>query len=360
MARLQSKDESESEEEEEEEEIKQVFKMNKDDTSSTLAEAKVEDTEPLSDLIADQNDESSSKESSNQEEEDSESDPREFSNQKSEFDDFDEDLIASERITPDKLTGSKENLAPHPALSSFPENKMRGRSFSSNVEDKTPIKDFTFIKKQITNTINILQSSDSPTESCRWLNRFIDVLYHHFIDEKSDEFESILCKILKGIYNKNRPSTITEIQLTKAVIGGSAPELLSFTLLEAQPHEVLVDVDLSFRGTVDIELTTDILVNFRSKNLATIPLLVKAHVKSLNGRLRIYFSKKENKGWYAYVTRPILKIELDPIIGEKNKIFLKNYTKIYSFIEGRLQQRLNKYTLPNKRPITIPFSGIQI
>jgi len=59
-------------------------------------------------------------------------------------------------------------------------------------------------------------------------------------------FEVILCKVLKAIYNINRPTYFDEILVHRAILGGKAPELLSFTLLESKPEEFLCDVDVSF------------------------------------------------------------------------------------------------------------------
>ena len=62
-------------------------------------------------------------------------------------------------------------------------------------------------------------------------------------------------------------------------------------------------------------LNTDIHIIIKEKEWGVIPLLVNAHVSSMTGKIRIFFSKNERKGWYAYVTRPVLKIDVDPILG---------------------------------------------
>ena len=51
-----------------------------------------------------------------------------------------------------------------------------------------------------------------------------------------------------------------EIFVHRAILGGKAPELLSFTLLDSKPEEFLCDVDVSFRGTVDVTVSTTILI----------------------------------------------------------------------------------------------------
>lgn len=164
-------------------------------------------------------------------------------------------------------------------------------------------------------------------------------------------FEMIICKVLKAIYNKNRPTYFDEILVHRAILGGKAPELLSFTLLESKPDEFLCDVDVSFWGTVDVTVTSTILI----KKFLKIPLKVIAHIKSFNGKCRIYFSQNEQKGWYSFVNTPIINFDLDPILGNKNQIYLKMFPKIKKIIEDKWQLRMNKYTLPCKRPLTIPF-----
>ena len=142
-------------------------------------------------------------------------------------------------------------------------------------------------------------------------------------------FETILCKVLKAIYNKNRPAYFDEILVHWAILGGKAPELLSFTLLDSKPEEFLCDVDISFRGTVDVTITSTILI----KKIARIPLKVNAHIKSLNGKCWLFFSQNDQKGWYAFVNTPIVNFELDPILGQKNQIYLKLFPKLKKIVE---------------------------
>ena len=66
------------------------------------------------------------------------------------------------------------------------------------------------------------------SESCRWLNRYIRILQHHFKDAKSEMFEKIIIIFLNVIYNKNRPNFLSEIAVKNVIIGGKAPELLSW------------------------------------------------------------------------------------------------------------------------------------
>lgn len=211
---------------------------------------------------------------------------------------------------------------------------LKNKSLSTLVESSSMFN----LTQQINNTTNINKCVINSNffinkmESCLWLNRAINVFYHHFRDAKSEMFETILKKVLKAVYNKNWPTYLKEIEVTKVIIGGKAPELLSFTLLDSKPDEWLCDVDISFRGTVDLSLNTTIILNFRKRNIANIPLEVKAHVKSLNGKCWLFFCKSEGKGWYGFVNTPIVDLDLDPILGKSNKLFLKVFPKVKKFI----------------------------
>jgi hypothetical protein len=51
---------------------------------------------------------------------------------------------------------------------------------------------------------------------------------------------------------------------------------------------------------------------------------MKVTVKSLNGKIRVFFSNDKTKGnWYGFVGKPVIRFNLDPIIGKENKFYIK-------------------------------------
>lgn len=82
-------------------------------------------------------------------------------------------------------------------------------------------------------------------------------------------------------------------------------------------------------------------------------------LKSLNGKVRVFYSNEERKGcWYGFVGRPVIKFNLDPVIGKNNKFQIKYIPKLRQLIEDMMSKRIDKYCLPNKRPLSIPITKI--
>ena len=139
-------------------------------------------------------------------------------------------------------------------------------------------------------------------------------------------------------------------------IGGAAPQFLSFQKLESEPHQFLGDVDVSFRGTVDITLSTEVKLNFRNTNYALIPITLKVRVKGVIGKLRIFLTQDlERMNWYAFVGQPSIKFEIDLIVGKDNKLSFSIFPKVKKFIEDLFARQMYKFVLPNKKRLEMPF-----
>lgn len=194
-------------------------------------------------------------------------------------------------------------------------------------------------------------------ESARWLNQLAKVVYSWYTNKKSLELNDILCKQLHKVYNDDeKPDFLGEIKVLDVAIGGAAPTFMSFQKLESQPHEFLGDVDVSFRGTVDITLSTEVHLNFRNTNYALIPVTLKVHVKGVTGKLRIFLTQNfKRMNWYAFVGQPNFKFELDLIIGKDNKLSVTVFPKVKRFIEDLMAKQMYKFVLPNKKRLEMPF-----
>ncbi|CAI2372864.1 unnamed protein product [Moneuplotes crassus] len=194
-------------------------------------------------------------------------------------------------------------------------------------------------------------------ETAHWLNQLAKVVYYWYTDKKSDELNNILCKQLHKVYNDDeKPEFIGEIKVLDVAIGGSAPTFFSFQKLESDDHQFLGDVDLSFRGTVDITLSTEVHLNFRKTNYALIPITLKVRVQSVTGKLRIFLTQDfERMNWYSFVGQPQIKFSIDLILGKDNKLSFSIFPKIKKFIEEIFQKQLYKFVLPNKKRLEMPF-----
>lgn len=147
-----------------------------------------------------------------------------------------------------------------------------------------------------------------------------------------------------------------EIKVLDVETGGVAPTFMSFQKLEAAPHEFLGDVDVSFRGSIDITLSTEVHINFRSTNYALIPITLMVHVKGVTGKLRIFLTQNtERMNWYAFVGQPNFKFEVDLIIGKDNTLSFSVFPKVKKFIEDMFAKKIYKFVLPNKKRLEMPF-----
>ena len=79
----------------------------------------------------------------------------------------------------------------------------------------------------------------------------------------------------------------------------------------------------------------------------------------MNGKARVFYSTDKTKGcWYGFVGKPVIKFNLEPVIGKDNKFSFKNVPKLREIIEDLVASKFNKYCLPNKRPLSIPITKL--
>jgi hypothetical protein len=167
----------------------------------------------------------------------------------------------------------------------------------------------------------------------------------------------LLCKQIHKVFNDDeRPDFLGEIKVVDISIGGAAPTFRSFQKLESEAHQLLADVDLSFRGTVEITVTTEVHLNFKGTNYALIPITLKVKVKGITGKLRVFITQDfERMNWYSFVGQPKIKFEIDLIVGKDNKLSFSIFPKIKKFIEDTCEKKMYKFVLPNKKRLEMPF-----
>lgn len=116
---------------------------------------------------------------------------------------------------------------------------------------------------------------------------------------------------------------------------------------------------MSLRSPVEILIKTEINFKIGSSNNVNIPLTVNIILRSINGKLRVFYSNDASKGcWYGFVGKPVIKFNLDPIIGKDNKFSIKYIPRLRELIEDLIGKRFDKYCLPNKRPLSLPLTKV--
>jgi hypothetical protein len=58
------------------------------------------------------------------------------------------------------------------------------------------------------------------------------------------------------VLNKGRPKLISEIEILDAKLSGKAPEFHKVQKLDSAPDDFLHDIDVSYRGTVEVLIST--------------------------------------------------------------------------------------------------------
>lgn len=189
---------------------------------------------------------------------------------------------------------------------------------------------------------------DGASESANWLNLLLVAFFEEWTE--SSKFQRYICRRLKKIYNKKRPSYIGEIEVVKVEMGPSAPQFKDFTKLVTEHQwEFFHEIDVSFIGEIKIEL------DFQVKVLTNFHVNIQVVVKSLFGRVQLYYCPSfKAKSWYSFIAEPAVNIGVEPIIGRMNKISLSDYPQVNAFIVNILLRKIPKYVLPNKRSIKIP------
>jgi len=67
-------------------------------------------------------------------------------------------------------------------------------------------------------------------------------------------------------------------------------------------------------------------------------------LKSINGKVRVFYSNDKNKGcWYGFVGKPVIKFNLDPVIGISKKFEIKYIPRLRRLIEELMEKRFDKY-----------------
>ena len=79
----------------------------------------------------------------------------------------------------------------------------------------------------------------------------------------------------------------------------------------------MYDVDLSVRSPIEVLIRTVVNVSISENNNFHIPVTCNISLKSLNGRVRLFFSNSK-ECWSSLLGTPVIKLNIDPVIGSEN------------------------------------------
>lgn len=112
---------------------------------------------------------------------------------------------------------------------------------------------------------------------------------------------------------------------------------------------------MTVKSPIEALIQTEVTVRISGSNSYKIPLLCKVVVKSLICRARINFSS-EFSCWYSLLGKPALKLSIDPQIGSENKLALKNFPRVQTFIEDLISSDMKEFCYPNKKTFNFPLT----
>lgn len=73
--------------------------------------------------------------------------------------------------------------------------------------------------------------------------------------------------------------------------------------------------------------------------------------------MRVFYSANESRRcWYGFVGEPVVKFDIDPVLGKTNKLSVNMLPQVTSFLVGILAKKVRKYVLPNTRTIAVPLT----
>ena len=78
----------------------------------------------------------------------------------------------------------------------------------------------------------------------------------------------------------------------------------------------------------------------------------------MTGRIRLFYTNNESNGgsFFAFVGKPVIKLNIDPVIGGENQLEVKNFPKIRQFIEEMFVKAIDVVVFPNRANIGIPVT----
>ncbi len=79
-------------------------------------------------------------------------------------------------------------------------------------------------------------------------------------------------------------------------------------------------------------IKTEVTLNLTENNTYTIPITCNVIVRSIYCSVRLFYSNNK-PSWFGFVGKPVIKFNIDPVIGKNSQFEVKNFPKLRSFLE---------------------------
>ena len=180
----------------------------------------------------------------------------------------------------------------------------------------------------------------------KWLNALLGRLFLS-LQETDALNRALLDKVYKKLTKINKPGFLDDFVIEKVDVGNSVPFLMNPRLSELSPEgSMRLLTDLTYKGSLEIIISTKVNINlgshFKPREVA-IQLSIK--VKEITGPLEVLFKPPpSNRIWYAFVSEPILDLEIEPIVSSSKL----SYNVITNVIKGKFAEAI-------KESLVVPF-----
>ncbi|CAD8074449.1 unnamed protein product [Paramecium sonneborni] len=205
-------------------------------------------------------------------------------------------------------------------------------------------------EEQICQSEDIVEDLNVSTTS-QLLQKLLKVLVNDW--KESEYFKGKIKKILHKTFNKKRAAMLSEITVTELKIVGDSPSLSEIQALRQDVNEFLCDMDLSFRGKIQIVLNTNIIINWPKEY--QVPVEIKITISTFTSRIRLCFVPTYlGKSWLSMIGQPVINLDIEPTFLQKYNI--AKIQQIADLIREFLIGKVKLMTYPNKLTIKIPLS----
>eukprot|EP00743_Colponemidia_sp_Colp-15_P007839 GILK01008491.1.p1 GENE.GILK01008491.1~~GILK01008491.1.p1 ORF type:complete len:1462 (+),score=358.65 GILK01008491.1:105-4388(+) len=199
-----------------------------------------------------------------------------------------------------------------------------------------------------------MEPVENGFEKATWIHFYLKTLLTEW--QSSYPFQVYMRRYFHRIYNKTRPAFLSEILVEEINCGLQAPDIRSVTRLKTDsPLEFCCELDVSYRGAFVVVMSFEVWINWPKKHSASVPVKLKITIKTLTGRLRVLLRPHDmGESWYAFVGEPVIKWDLEPVIGEHTQI--KNIPQLSAMLVDKISKSFSKLVLPNRRLMKLPYN----
>ena len=147
-------------------------------------------------------------------------------------------------------------------------------------------------------------------------------------------------QISKKLAKLKKPKMMKSLGLKSIEFGNKLPIASNISVRSADPDGNLrLDADIAYHGEAKVELDLVIEVEILGKKIASLPVSIKATIKSIVGRIQLAFSPPPSDlMWMGFYTEPHIDLDFETSFGEKHR--LVNIPQLASIAVLKLRQEI--------------------